>query len=858
MSLLSRVILGLVVAVAVLMVLPAGTAPATNATAALLVAHPAALPSAIATAPSTAASSTTSAAGTNPTEARVLADLRAADAPMSKVFLPNFNSKIVTHDNVISPLYATAPAPMGLGDFGVQEQGGVNVGTISYTSSVKAALTLNSVEPIYLGAAGPDQFTIQENTVLTHVDVLGALNTDYWIQNVPVYYASSDLLVFEDNIWNFSNPSTIFPSNGIYAHGPASFFIGDEVYIGIGLVSYDVAPPFTITTYNNATVFNDRPTVFFNYTLTKGSTSVSGSYDFAEFNSTGNAIPTKPAPEPTYQIDGQAPNPTGFLLNDAEIMIGGPGGGSTTTLFNTAGSFGLWTLANGSSAYTTVPAAYDFGSDTGETSEGIAEYSSGGASPVAEFRPGPSLLYPLWGIKGSVPAGADAQNLRITPSNAFVFVAPGGSFNSSAAAWAPVPTSGLTTYWLPPGKYTYRILLSEYQPVTLAIDGANGLRPVSLNYDRSMGVYTPLWAWGNGQLAAISQSGSGTVSNPYVLYNKQVSPIDPLFGEFNDYLFPVFPGILLIGTTAYVSVWDAPSFYFNYAIQPELATVLAEGLPTSNTLEYNFYYASHVSVVDTPEITGWIFADDVGFTEASVVFWNSTDNLIAGNTFDVMSDALLLFGGTGNTIWGNVFTPVEPVAPNPAAIGMYGFQLALTLYESKDLIYNNAFLTPYTAYTPTVNIYNGASALYQDRWNIPKQPATDRMVVNGWVLRGSIIGTDWQGGNFWQDYGTFINPYGVLPYNEGGLITYHGDYVPLIPFRLYTVTYTETGLPHGTSWSVTLNGVTFTTTGNSIKFYDPNGAYNYTVFSPSAYTAHPASGKVTVHDGNQSLKVHWT
>ncbi|MFZ3355510.1 MAG: thermopsin family protease [Thermoplasmata archaeon] len=858
MRLLRRVVLALVVAIAILMVLPAGIGSQTNATATLSPAHPAALPNALSASPSNAASGASSLVSSNPTEARVLADLRADHAPMSKVFLPNFNSQIVAHNDVISPLYSTAPAPMGLSDLGVQEEGGVNVGTISYTSSVKAAVTLNSVEPLYLDAAGPDQFGIQENTVLTHADVLGALNTDYWIQNVPVYYASSGLLVFEDNIWNFSNPALYFPSNGIYAHGPASFFVGNEVYVGVGLVSYDVAPPFTITTYNNATVFNDRPTVFFNYTLTKGSTSVSGSYDFAEFNSTGNVIPTQPAPEPTYQINGQAPDPTGYLLNDAEIVIGGPGGGSTTTLFNTTGSFGLWTLDNGSSAYTTVPSAYDFGTDTGETSEGIAEYSSGGANPVAEFHPGPSLLYPLWGIQGSVPAGADAQKLRITPSNAFVFIAPGASFNASAAAWAPVPTSGLTTYWLPPGKYTYRILLSEYQPETLAISGANSLRPVSLTYDRSMGVYTPLWAWGNGQLAAISQSGRGTMSNPYVLDNNQVSPIDPLFGEFNDFLFPVFPGIFLIGTTAHVSVWAAPSFYFNYAIQPELATVLGLGLPTTNYLEYDFYYATHVSIVNNPEITGWIFADDVGFTEASVVFWNSSNNLIAGNTFDVMSDALVLFGGTDNTIWGNVLTPVEPVAPNPTSIGMYGEQLGLTLYESKDLIYNNAFLTPFTAFTPTVNIYNGAAEQYQDHWNIPKQPASDRMAVNGWILEGSIIGTDWQGGNFWQDYGTFINPYGVLPYDEGGLISYHGDYVPLIPFRLYTLTFTETGLPHGTSWSVTLNGVTFTTTGKSIKFYDPNGAYRYTLFSPSIYTAHPASGTATVHNGNLSMTIHWT
>lgn len=815
------------------------------------------------TTPGTAASvapttaTTGASATTNPTESRVLANLRAAHAPMNEVFLPNFNAKPTVVNGVVSPLYSVSPAPMGLGDFGIQDKGGTNVGTISYTSSVKAAVTLNAVDPVYLAAAGPDQFTIQANTVLTHVDVLGSTDTDYWIQNVPVYYASSHTLVFEDNIWNFSNPALFFPPDGIYAHGPASFFIDDEVYIGVGTVAYNVAPPFTITTYNNATVYNDRPTVFFNYTLTKGTTSVSGSYDFAEFNSTGLAHPTHPAPHPTYQINGKAVNPTGFLLNDAEIMLGGPGGGSQTNLMNIAGSFGLWTQPNGSAVYKDVPSAYDFGTDTGETSAGIAEWSSGGANPVAEMSSGPSLLYPLWGVVGSVAPGAVHQTLHIAPSNAFVFVSPGKPFDANAAGWAPVPPSGVASYWLPPGSYSYDILLSERTPVKMTITGTHS-RTVNLALNTALGVYTPLWAFGNGQLAGISEAGTGAISNPYVLDHNQVGLINPLFGEFNDYLFPVFNGILLSGTTAYVSVEDAPSFLFAYTIQPEQATVVAHGLPSINYLEYGFIGVTHVSIVNTPLITGWIFADDVGFTEASVVFWYSSDNLIAGNTFQVMSDALMLFGGTHNVIWGNIFAPIAVAAANPAAVGLYGNQVGLYLWESRDLIYNNAFLTPNTAITPTVNIYSGAPALYKDRWNVVLQPARDVRVVNGWSLSGNILGLSYEGGNFWWNYGTASDPYGVLPYNNGGAITFHGDYIPLVAVQLYMVTFTETGLPSGHVWSVTLNGITVSSTTKTIQFFDPDGVYAFTVAPEAGHQAHPSSGAVTVSGHNVSRTVNWT
>ncbi|MGD0588055.1 MAG: thermopsin family protease [Thermoplasmata archaeon] len=816
-----------------------------------LVAHPAPLPSAVSSATSPVVNAG-SVAKVSPVESQVLAKLHAANAPMDKVFLPNFNSRVSTVDGVVQPLYGSAPAPMGLGDFGVQDVHGVNVGTISYTTSVKSAVTFNQLDPLYLGAAGPDQFTIQENTVLNDVNVLGNTATDYWIQNVPVYYDTTHTLVFEDNIWNFSNPSFVFPPNGIYAHGPASFFIGDEVYIGVGLVSYNVAPPFTITTYNNATIYNHRPTIFFNYTLTKGGSSVSGSYDFAEFNSTGVV------PKPAFQINGQSVNPTGYLLNDAEIMVGGPGGGSTTNFLNIAGSFGLWTLPNGSKVYKDVPSAYDFGTDTGETSMGLAEYSSGGPNPVARMGSGPSILYPLWGIVGHVPSGAVNQTLRISPSNAFVFITQGSTFNDNVAGWAPVPTSGIATYLLPPGSYAYHVELSDHTAAAFTLTGSISMKVVNLPLNTALGVYTPLWALSNAQLAGISSSGAGTIGNPYFLYNNQVGPIDPLFGMFNDFLFPAFSGIFLVNTNAYVSVYDAPSFYFNYAIQPEQATVVHFGLPLYNYLEQNYYHVSHVAIVDSPLITGWLFTDDVGFTEASVVFWNSSNNVLLGNTFQVMSEGLIIYAGAYNIVWGNVFAPNNVAAADPGAVGQYDDQLAMELWAGGVTTFNNAVVTPFTAYTPTSNIYNGAPHVYRDNWSIAPVAASTKFSDDGWSFSGSILGLNYVAGNYWGDYGSARAPYGVLPYDEFGLITVGGDYHPVLPFLLYQVVFTETGLPLSTPWSVTLGGITLSTTGSKLVFWDPNATYAYVVGTVSGHTPSPASGALVVNGAKVLVPIHWT
>ncbi len=63
----------------------------------------------------------------------------------------------------------------------------------------------------------------------------------------------------------------------------------------------------------------------------------------------------------------------------------------------------------------------------------------------------------------------------------------------------------------------------------------------------------------------------------------------------------------------------------------------------------------------------------------------------------------------------------------------------------------------------------------------------------------------------------------------------------------YPVTFTETGLPPGASWSVNLGGVAHTSTTNRIAFSEPNGTYSFAVTTVSGYAANPSSGPLTVN-----------
>jgi hypothetical protein len=74
----------------------------------------------------------------------------------------------------------------------------------------------------------------------------------------------------------------------------------------------------------------------------------------------------------------------------------------------------------------------------------------------------------------------------------------------------------------------------------------------------------------------------------------------------------------------------------------------------------------------------------------------------------------------------------------------------------------------------------------------------------------------------------------------------------------YLVTFTETGLPTGTNWSVTFGGVSGSGKGN-LSFQDvPNGTYVFAVGSLVGYSANRTSGPVHVHGAPMSVSIAFT
>lgn len=804
------------------------------------------------------------------TEQKVLAAVHSSGVPSRDVFLPNFSPATTKVGNVVTPGYAHTPAPVGVAAYGVMNTTGNASPVVINTPSVEGQVGVNNLSVFYLDDDSTDYIGDQLNTVLYNVTLLGNSSYQFWTQNVIEYSARSNLLQFLDNIWNFSSPAVFLSSNVFENHSASGTQVGNTFYYGLGPV-INITMPFTLDLYNNASITDVTTTnatnvsvtlpydeIWYNYSVWKSGLWVAGgSYDWAIFNSQNTSAPTAVIPAPQFQVNGADLTGTGFIPDDAELVLCGPGGGSTTSALVLNATENLWFWNTTAGAYQNFPSAYNFGSETGETAQGIASWYD--ASDTVHLDAGPTLPTPLWGMSPTAAPGYVTITGTISPSNAFVFLNTSTNFSTPLNpywdSWVPVPLNGQLDVQVPAGNYTGEILMSNYDPTTFILNLSNASTWVvngSLTYDPFQGIYTPLIAWDNAQLPAISMGGAGTSADPYQIANDEYGVLAPEFSVFNDYVFPLWPGILIAHTTDPIDINAAAPFAVNY--QDVLAKAAAYyGLPGTNYLGIQLYGTTSVSIVGAPLITGWFSFNQQGYPLGEVMAWNTTHTLIAQNVFVSQGDSILMFGGTDNVVSGNWFT--NSYAP----WGENGFApQGLWLAESGDLVYNNYFATAVGAYSPnftpyTETYYSSNQASFVDMWNVSEAPATWVNVVNGYSLSGSIVGGTWVGGNFWLGFDGV-----TVPWFDFGAIALVGDFLPLTSpttSAFAVLTFSETGLPAGTSWSVALNGILWSSVTPWINFTLANGTYTYRVTPVAGLVVSPSSGAVTLSGAPTTVTV---
>ncbi len=846
-------------------------APATSSgVAAVSHASPAAAPVGPRTAPGLPSALNPSGITTaeNPLAITALHQAAAAGVPSRDVFIPRAGATPAQMAQAaaqghVTPLYGQdTPAPLGLAYYGLSAapNGSIVASTLN-TPRVFATFDPNATGVVsnYPFSSSTDMYGVQLNAVTTSINLLGNDSYSFWTQNVAEFSPLTSTLYLVTNVWNFTGGA--FSSNALYSHGPYGTQVGTTFYYSEKILQH-VSYPFKLDLWMNNSVTSGRNNVSFTVGLAQGTNFTnytSYPYDWVDFNS-NNAVASN------YTASGSTYNAL-HLTNDFEVIIGGPGGGSQANLFAADANMSLqyWNTTTGS--FRAVPAAYSYGGETGETATGanVRWVTNATGQPYGVVSGGPGFLYGLWNATTS--SGTSKVTFSVSPSNAFIFMAINQSSNFSYESelyWAPQEVNG-GTFYLAPGHYNISFALSGYDPYSysfVAVAGGVSGYSVSLTANSTIGIYTPIYVWNNNQFADVSTSGNGTPGNPYHLFDTQTYLMSALFGFFNDYTFPVYNSVFLWGTTASVVLSNMPGMVTS---MPYLY------FPTTNELGYLFEGASNVALVNSTHISGW-FTSNVNdafvnngqpfngnyYGTFSVQMWNTTDSLIANDTFETQAAGLSMQGGTGNTVWGNTFEMVpQPTFASlvlKAGITPLNLSLGLQATESGDSIYNNYFATTNTAVAPPYNLYTGAFQTNLESWNITPTAASTVHHASGfpWFpLTGTIIHNGTQGGNFWWDYGSANNPLHHLPYKEYNAtlgydqIYYGGDDYPLVATN-YSVTFSESGLASGTSWSVDFGGTTRASQTSTLTFAATNGSYVYSIPSVGSLVASPSHGTVTV------------
>ncbi|BDC18795.1 thermopsin [Acidianus sp. HS-5] len=278
----------------------------------------------------------------------------------------------------IYAIYSHEPAPMGIADYGIGPNGPFIRETTQFLGKVYLD-SLNAHSSLNNNCVG-----FQLNVVLNYE--YGGSTYALWVQDVASFNTSSHVIIFIDNIWNLTSYNanvTCVNGNGkIYVHK----FYADVAYGYPGSPEVLNLPTSFCMLVNVSTNCKGQPVIYFWYNDGYGWVN----YDTVTVENVHNAK------DVYFLIDGYRYTGSGNFY-DAELDVTGPGGGSCAYILssNVGLSLEYWNGHN----FQEVRNAYNFGSDTAETSNNViasAYYFIFGGTLISELKTGQGSLGNLW------------------------------------------------------------------------------------------------------------------------------------------------------------------------------------------------------------------------------------------------------------------------------------------------------------------------------------------------------------------------------------------------------------------------------------------------------------------------------
>lgn len=252
-----------------------------------------------------------------------------------------------------SSIYIGPPAPVEPAPFGVVDYG-IGPNFTRYTLNTTQFLGIVHIDYLNASSFYDNSVSFQLNVVLNYK----ANNHTYalWIQNVAIYSTNNETVCFLDNIWNFS--STNAKVQGVIGQGVISEY-GTTTYYWHPALEAPYSPaklPLPATFYllvNVTTNSLGQPVIYFWF---------NDGYGWINYD-TVTVTNVKNATDVYFLIDGNRVTPAGYYY-DAELVMGGPGLGSTAYIYNSSVYLGLkyWNGYN----FQGIKNAYPVGADTAE------------------------------------------------------------------------------------------------------------------------------------------------------------------------------------------------------------------------------------------------------------------------------------------------------------------------------------------------------------------------------------------------------------------------------------------------------------------------------------------------------------
>ena len=370
--------------------------------------------------------------------------------------------------------------------------------------------------------------------------------------------------------------------------------------------------------------------------------------------------------------------------------------------------------------------------------------------------------------------------------------------------------SSLYTY-LPNGKYNYTIteetmnsILSQadqtiysYSSFTISSSQLNltttlpGLTPVTFSESNLL----PGITWGVGIYSSSSQSG----------YSEVFFNISSVLSNIT---------VFLINGTFYYSIEEANSFLYSSSF-----TISVAGIP--KTVEYHFpsLYEVTLSIVGLRPSNIWSLT--INEANYSVTYTNSSS-----------------------------FSAMNAFLPNAT----YNYTVSTTshLSTSSSFSVNGKPLAVTISITPSFIIKFSESDLPTGTLWYVDLNGTYAFSSNSTIQFGEPNGT--------YSYSVVSSNYNAIP--DNGTISVSGkDQNITIKFKpaqvTYAILFSESGLPSGTLWSVTISNSTLYSLYSSLTVQEPNGTYTYEI-NASDYVPSPSAGIISVNGANETVPVTFT